>query len=291
MATSSHGSSPLREEGSPLPKKSRVMHNPYGKKASKPLPISQKPLYGETASSLTVSSSNLVETGQANKEGGDCSSTSRGFVDPDAESKTPMEPPQTPLYQGGPMSISLQPWQRLPSQTLSFGSAEILSVSECVQHAALYHQHGCSIRCTGAIQESLPDHPATGRIASCPPPCLSVRLSDPLHGVLSNSTSQAAATGDSPQLWIVFRTPEQTGTVRATRSGSTVTVLGEPLPLESGDWALQVRLCLPVPPTANLALQWQALLLRRRHLLATTTPEPDAVLRAGCGPPPYTSTS
>jgi hypothetical protein len=193
------------------------------------------------------------------------------------------------------MSISLQPWQRLPSQSLSFGSAEILSVTECVQHAALYHQHGRSMRCTGAIQESLPDYPTVGKVASCPPPCLSVRLSDPLHGLLSGSSRNVnarATTEPSPQLWIVFRTPEQTGTVRTTRLGSAVTVLGEPLPLESGDWALQVRLCLPVPPTANLALQWQALLLRRRHLIATTTTsEPDAVLWAGCGPPPYNNSS
>jgi hypothetical protein len=46
-------------------------------------------------------------------------------------------------------------WQRLPSQNLSFGSSEILTVDECITHATLYQ--GRSIRTTGLLQQRLCD--------------------------------------------------------------------------------------------------------------------------------------
>eukprot|EP00977_Amphora_coffeiformis_P008244 scaffold1852_cov170-Amphora_coffeaeformis.AAC.4 len=90
-------------------------------------------------------------------------------------------------------------------------------------------------------------------------------------------------------------TPEQTGVIRTTGVGCPVTVLGEPFESSftpSGSrWAILVRLCLPVASTTNLALQWEALLLRRRHLQSTTSGTEAAAQgdapRAGCGPPPY----
>lgn len=41
-------------------------------------------------------------------------------------------------------------WQRLPSQNLSFGSSEILTVGECITHSTLYQ--GRCIRTTGILQ-------------------------------------------------------------------------------------------------------------------------------------------
>eukprot|EP00980_Cylindrotheca_fusiformis_P011827 scaffold2816_cov121-Cylindrotheca_fusiformis.AAC.43 len=49
-------------------------------------------------------------------------------------------------------------WQRLPSQSLSFGSSEILTVAECITHATLYQ--GRSIRTTGQIEHRYCDENA-----------------------------------------------------------------------------------------------------------------------------------
>jgi hypothetical protein len=46
-------------------------------------------------------------------------------------------------------------WQRLPSQNLSFGSSEILTVDECITHATLYQ--GRSIKTTGLLQQRFCD--------------------------------------------------------------------------------------------------------------------------------------
>ncbi|OEU14795.1 hypothetical protein FRACYDRAFT_241349 [Fragilariopsis cylindrus CCMP1102] len=43
-------------------------------------------------------------------------------------------------------------WERLPSRTISFGAAEILTVTECIQHSKLYYDQNCSIRVTGLLQ-------------------------------------------------------------------------------------------------------------------------------------------
>lgn len=42
-------------------------------------------------------------------------------------------------------------WERLPSKNLSFGSAEILTVDECVRHSALYQ--GRAVRVTGQLHQ------------------------------------------------------------------------------------------------------------------------------------------
>ncbi len=42
-------------------------------------------------------------------------------------------------------------WERLPSKNLSFGSAEILTVDECVKHSAFYH--GRHVRVTGQLHQ------------------------------------------------------------------------------------------------------------------------------------------
>jgi hypothetical protein len=47
--------------------------------------------------------------------------------------------------------IHLPMWQRLPSRNLSFQSAEILTVTECLQHVPLYAER--SVRVTGSIFE------------------------------------------------------------------------------------------------------------------------------------------
>jgi hypothetical protein len=50
-----------------------------------------------------------------------------------------------------PTSSSTEYWQRLPSQNLTFGPAEILTVDECIAHASLYR--GRSVRITGLLHQ------------------------------------------------------------------------------------------------------------------------------------------
>ena len=284
----------------PAAKKPRIIRNPYEKKTSSAPPISNQPLYGlsnsipaapsvssETTKLDTASLHAVDRTATAVTTNSALMSTSNAGI-PSSQSENTANSSENPsMTYSGPMSISLQPWQRLPSQNLSFGSAEILSVTECVQHAKLYHSHGRSIRCTGIIQQVV-THPTTDKIQNSP--CLSVRLSDPLcHHHHLNTTDKAAS------LWVVFMTPEQTAVIRTTGVGCPVTVLGEPFEYSSPPcWALRVRFCLSVASTTNLALQWEALLLRRRHLQSTTRSTKVEVQRnmprPGCGPPPYTNT-
>lgn len=366
----------------PVAKKPRI-RNPYGKKASSSLPpLSQKALYGlpsfPSQSTLDRSrfppdnddmnladgtrNSSFSSISSSNVHSGNTAVAAQHDKPTGRENSavtTTTESSSTTTAYAGPLSVSLPPWQRLPTQSLSFGSAEILSVAECLRHAHLYHEHGRSIRCTGILEQVVADHPHSTtpttpattwgsyiQVANSRLPCLCVALSDPLanfnkhnnnidkYNSMAESTSKILHNNDTvdndedskpPPLpsssssssstealfWAVFITPEQTGIIHSTTVGSPVTVMGEVVPLEEScrpcmtasmsrqhqqqqptqKWALRVRLCIPVASTTNLALQWKALLLRRRHLLSATLslPSSDANVppRAGCGPPPY----
>lgn len=329
----------------PVAKKPRI-RNPYGKKSSALPPISQKPLYGldprsnnktnhdhhgrfidgttRTSSSLSGESEEDNNSAAARLATDsiaqyDTDGSLAKVVENNAISTSPTTTTTStartttsagPCY-SEPLSISLQPWQRLPTQSLSFGSAEILSISECLEHAQLYHQHGRSIRCTGIVEKIVSSLP--GRVVRAAPPCLSICLSDPLAKIHNQKSGGTAMTNSDngndskpsslPLFWAVFITPEQTGVIHSTAVGSLITVIGDVIPIELSSsmrgavassasalqrkWALRVRLCIPVAPTTNLALQREALLLRRRHLLSTAAPANGGVLKAGCGPPPY----
>jgi len=62
----------------------------------------------------------------------------------DDKSAGPLVPKQASTKSG-----DLAYWERLPSRNLSFGSAEILTVTECIQHARLYQDR--SVRVTGLL--------------------------------------------------------------------------------------------------------------------------------------------
>ena len=266
------------------PKMPRIIRNPYGKKAPSIPPISTKPLFGAPTVDANTTATEIIPT-HANSN-----DRLSSALEPSTTSEESGLSGLEATKHNGPMSISLQPWERLPSQNLSFGSAEILSIAECVEHAKLYHQQGMSVRCTGILQEVAEDNPLVGG-REYPNACLWVRLSDPLHAF----GQTLGKTMRPPELWVLFVTPEFTGLIRKTRVGDPVTVLGELVtPTASHEFCLRARLWIPVAPTTNLALQREALLMRRRFLLSNSTfasmarpEEKDAVLRPGCGPPPY----
>ena len=96
-------------------------------------------------------------------------------------------------------------WQRLPTQTISFGSAEILSVEECITHTSLYK--GRSIRTTGILQErSIQGDPATHIV---------LELIDPLTKSASAVVDSLRALDKRPvqsRPWIGSKnTPKQLG--------------------------------------------------------------------------------
>lgn len=291
-----------------------IIRNPYAKKSSSSAPpISKKPIYGlmETMTEdSTVAVGNLGSLEDAFSHGveddpadnGISKATTRSTTDSavttaDSHMKLPSQPTDhvntSSTQARRPMSRSLPLWERLPSRNLSFGSAEMLSVTECIQHAALYNAHGRSIRCTGVVEEIIINAPKThSPVTSQQLPHLSVRLSDPLRGVGSHCPK--GNTDEAASLWALLTTTDQTAVVYDTGVGRPITVVGEPVPSHKEGWTLRVRLCLPVAATASLALQWEALCRRRRFLQqqCTTTVEAvgddDEVPMAGWGPPPYT---
>ena len=296
-------------------KKQRTIRNPYQKRPSLLPPISTKPIYGISAvaqasannSSHVAAALSLKAPPSTTTTASAAAATSPPSHDTNQLALDNTTNPQqstndtfsTSTYQGA-VSISLPPWQRLPSRNLSFGSAEILSITECVRGGAAALYQGRSIRCTGVLKQVVMGQQeganAQHTILSCvsPPPFLAVRLSDPLHRHNDRNTKEP----NGPQLWVIFPTFDATAAIHATPVGSAVTVLGEPVPLKHphGEWGLCARLSLTVAPTTNLALEWQALQLRRRYLLSNSVVcnrqqernnDHKEVLQAGCGPPPY----
>jgi hypothetical protein len=305
----------------PKPTSGVTVRNPYGKKSSSLLPMSTKSLFpnpldleghpSDIESTPNDNSTSTDHNGAKEKDSTDGSVSQLASLSghnhvlkvvdtTDGRNNVPKQ------EQSQPMSNLLQPWQRLPSQNLSFGSAEILSISECVQHSPLYFAQKVSIRCTGRLEQVVYGYPPIGKMEKSPVPLLSICLSDPLfpfypQNSIPSPKRSSFPTTTPPQLWVIFRTPEYTGRIHKFNMGDLVTVLGELILWKTltvdhhHQYVVQARLVIPVPPTSNLSLQWEALLVRRRFLIETrsidknnTNNQTTTSLQPGCGPPPYT---
>lgn len=132
--------------------------NPYACKKAPP-PISLKPLHDTPApdfpdesetvtTALKTVSTNPETTCTRNVQKQKDSESARDNKD----SKTTSINDSTPLIEEikkTQSSVSLPQWQRLPSRSISFGSAEILTVPECYRHFKTYL--GRSVRVTGTV--------------------------------------------------------------------------------------------------------------------------------------------
>jgi hypothetical protein len=67
----------------------------------------------------------------------------------DTKSTTKEQPPVPGTTATGGGGADVPYWERLPSRNLSFGPAEILTVTECIDHASLYR--GRCVRVTGIL--------------------------------------------------------------------------------------------------------------------------------------------
>jgi hypothetical protein len=76
--------------------------------------------------------------------------------------------------------INMPMWQRLPSRNLSFQSAEILTVTECLQHTNLSVYADRSVRVTGSILERLVHSNSDNAVNNTDTNMVSLVLSDPL---------------------------------------------------------------------------------------------------------------
>ena len=81
-----------------------------------------------------------------------------------------------------PMSVSLPVWKRLPTNTISFGPAEILTVSEAFLQGNLYATK--SIRTTGVLSHRI-CRPGTSEV--------SLVLKDPLAKLAEPKAAPATA--------------------------------------------------------------------------------------------------
>jgi hypothetical protein len=108
------------------------------------------------------------------------------------------------------MSVPLPLWKRLPSNTISYESAEILTVSEVCRHGFLYSKR--SIRTTGVLLHRH-RHEETGEI--------SLALQDPLCKLTTESTS---ASSSSSSISTVKKTKGRRISFGSTNSNSASTV-------------------------------------------------------------------
>jgi hypothetical protein len=94
-----------------------------------------------------------------------------------------------------PMSVSLPLWKRLPSKSISFGSSEILTVSELCQHALLYYKATHSIRTTGVLRQKI-YYPVDGTNDDSGE--VSLLLEDPLVRFSASSNTRSVQKGLPP---------------------------------------------------------------------------------------------
>lgn len=152
-----------------------------------------------------------------------------------------LQPARMPADQEIPL------WQRLPSRLLSFGPAEIMTVSECLQSHSFP-----SVRTTGIV--------VAQQVGVC------FLLRDPLVRAPRRSLLQRRSTPSFPE-WMerkdVLRVTVDPKLVPAVAVGTKVTVVGE----VEDRRTLRARIVRPVPPQTNLRL-WQVALQKRRRKLA-----------------------
>lgn len=193
-------------------------------------------------------------------------------------------------------------WTRLPSNTISITSAEILTVPECCQHASLYHEK--QVRVTGILRQrtateegqiilELIDPLAQSKPSRVPP---ATRNTTPTHrspwlrpkrrsvglGGLKRSPVKPAIP-----LVRVIANPRHVARLETLMQGTLVMVMGR-LVVEGTRFVLEARLVQSVR-NSDMTMHVNALKARRRlvHKQQKQQQEDSSILRLGCGPPPY----
>jgi hypothetical protein len=184
-------------------------------------------------------------------------------------------------------SINLPQWQRLPSKNLSFGSCEILSVKECMNHGESFK----SVRVTGVLLERHVNNDATVSL-KLGDPC-SISLSPPkektpltrkrqwpgtAQKATSTSTTSTTPAKSENQACIWVRANPLHVSVDHSIIGDLVLVMGEMQQETSGN-IIQARILRNANGT-NMKLQHNALMARRNLLKGNSQ---------GCGPPSLTT--
>jgi hypothetical protein len=278
-------------------KKHPVIRNPYATKrnneeeppslsdfpelASPPRPSKQPPLV-----STTVTTTSLQESNHDKKKPNPVVS----------ERKSELKPISTG---------NLEYWERLPSRNLSFGSAEILTVDECLTHASLYQQR--AVRVTGLLKERgfLDDktvvleliHPVpsnnhnkkrsstTPRSSSKKSSLLRQKRKRPWFAMTTTTKPATTAMKAAPETLtlkvLVDVTMEPLSTLVV---GSLVMVIGT----LTNEGTIQARLLQRVQHSMDMTFYTNALKARRKliHQRHQTKQEGEVIIQ-GCGPPPY----
>jgi hypothetical protein len=142
------------------PKRPFPIHNPYANKRSR---FSLETTMSNVETEKTIEIAKKVVENPYNKQllpekRDEYSNKSDNHANNENEksSALPLQQQQPATMPSKPIpQSSLTPatsfWERLPSRNVSFGSAEILTVTECIQHAALYQNR--AIRVTGLLHQ------------------------------------------------------------------------------------------------------------------------------------------
>lgn len=107
-------------------------------------------------------------------------------------------------------------WERMPSRCLSFGSAEILTVTECLDHASLYRNR--SVRVTGLVHHRsfLPGNGPADVIVQ-------LELKDPLQRSTSTPSSSRSSSFSRGRLSNLSSIRRSTSGIPPTSTSSTTT--------------------------------------------------------------------
>jgi hypothetical protein len=228
---------------------------------------------------------------------------------PQHQQQKPQQPAATSPQPVNIENISVQAssshnkyWTRLPSNTITFGAAEILTVPECCQHASLYHEK--QVRVTGILRQRTASEEGE----------ITLELIDPLGqskpSRVPPATRNTTPTHRSPWLRPKRRSvglgglkrpvvkpavpcvralanPRHVARLETLVQGTLVMVMGQ-LVFEGTRFILEARLVQSVR-NSDMTLYVNSLKARRRliHRQRKQQQEESSLLLLGCGPPPY----
>lgn len=195
-------------------------------------------------------------------------------------------------YVSSKPSGDLEYWERLPSRNLSFGSAEVLTVDECIKHASVYKNR--AVRVTGILKDRhwkeervvlelihpVPNKQLKKRVRALRPSSfLQQKRKRPWFSTMATNNSKAVETVPKTLNVIAEPTMEELSKLVV---GSFVMVIG--FMSDSGN--IQARLLQHIQ-RMDMNFYTNALKARRKRIYHRIEEKEDGQMLQGCGPPPY----
>jgi hypothetical protein len=233
------------------------------------------------------------------------------------QKQAPPQPAATTPQPDNKENISVQAssshnkyWTRRPSNTISIGAAEILTVPECCQHASLYQEK--QVRVTGILRQrtateegeiileladplgpSKPSRVPPATTATTTPTHRSPWLRPKRRSVGLGGLKRPAVKPAAPCIRVLAN-PRHVARLETLVQGTLVMVMGQLVVAGTSTttapprFVLEARLVQSVQ-NSDMTMYVNALKARRRlvHQQQNHQQEESYMLLLGCGPPPY----